>query len=287
MRRGWSLPALCLALVAGFLTACSGGGGDDPVRLRVLAGPELAVLAPLLGELKEETGVDLRLDLRADAETKAPDRGRYDLAWLSSDSYLRLTGKNAVRGLQRTPTMTSPVVIGLKPDAARRLQARVPGSRLSWADLADAAATGTVRFGMADPGHAGSGLAALVGVATAAAAPEPRCAPRTSPATGCAASAPARPSPPTPAPPSSRPTPTTRTRRTPSSRTSPICSPSTPPAASTTVWRSSVPWTARSWRTSRCSCWTLPGAPRTTRSRSGCGATRCSGRSCGTHCAVP
>ncbi|MFF7485161.1 substrate-binding domain-containing protein [Streptomyces luteogriseus] len=169
MRRGWSLPALCLALVAGFLTACSGGGGDDPVRLRVLAGPELAVLAPLLGELKEETGVDLRLDLRADAETKTPDRGRYDLAWLSSDSYLRLTGKNAVRGLQRTPTMTSPVVIGLKPDAARRLHAEVPGSRLSWADLADAAATGTVRFGMADPGHAGSGLAALVGVATAAA----------------------------------------------------------------------------------------------------------------------
>ncbi|MGW6541389.1 substrate-binding domain-containing protein [Streptomyces massasporeus] len=169
MRRGWSLPALCLALVAGLLTACSGDGGGDTVRLRVLAGPDLAVLAPLLGELKDETGVDLRLEHRADAETRAPDRGRYDLAWLSSDSYLRLTDKNTVRGLQRTPTMTSPVVIGLKPDVARRLRTQAPGSRLSWADIADAAATGTVRFGMADPGHAGSGLAALVGVATAAA----------------------------------------------------------------------------------------------------------------------
>ncbi|MFJ5727914.1 vWA domain-containing protein [Streptomyces paradoxus] len=169
MRRGWGLPALCLALVAGLLTACSGDGGDDTVRLRVLAGPELAVLTPLLGELKDETGVDLRLEPRADAETRAPDRGRYDLAWLSSDSSLRLTEKEAVRGLQRTPTMTSPVVIGLKPDVARRLRAQVPGSRLSWADIADAAATGTVRFGMADPRHAGSGLAALVGVATAAA----------------------------------------------------------------------------------------------------------------------
>ncbi|MFD5946774.1 substrate-binding domain-containing protein [Streptomyces collinus] len=169
MRRGAGLPALCLVLVASLLTACSGGDGDDPVRLRVLAGPDLAVLAPLLGELRDETGVDLRMEHRADAETKAPDRGRYDLAWLSSDSYLRLTDKNATRGLQRTPTMTSPVVIGLKPEVARQVRARVPGARLTWADIADAAATGRVRFGMADPRHAGSGLAALVGVATAAA----------------------------------------------------------------------------------------------------------------------
>ncbi|MGW0471236.1 substrate-binding domain-containing protein [Streptomyces coeruleorubidus] len=169
MRRGAGLLALCVALVTTLLTACSGGDGDDPVRLRVLAGPDLAVLGPLLGELKDETGVDLRLDHRADAETKTPDSDRYDLAWLSSDRYLRLTDKNATRGWQRTPTMTSPVVIGLKPGVARKLRAQVPGSRLTWADIADAAATGTVRFGMADPRHAGSGLAALVGVATAAA----------------------------------------------------------------------------------------------------------------------
>jgi Ca-activated chloride channel family protein len=156
-------------LVTSLITACSGGDGDAPVRLRVLAGPDLAVLAPLLDEMRNETGVDLRLEHRADAETRTPDRGRYDLAWLSSDRYLRLTDKNATRGLQRTPTMTSPVVIGLKPEVARQVRARVPGARLTWADIADAAATGTVRFGMADPRQAGSGLAALVGVATAAA----------------------------------------------------------------------------------------------------------------------
>jgi Ca-activated chloride channel family protein len=169
MRRGAGLLALCLALVATLLTACSGGADDDTVRLRVLAGPDLAVLGPLLGELKDDTGVELRLDHRADAETKTPDRDRYDLAWLSSDRYLRLTDRHAIQGLQRTVTMTSPVVIGLKPKVARELRARVPGSRLTWADIADAAATGTVHFGMADPRHAGSGLAALVGVATAAA----------------------------------------------------------------------------------------------------------------------
>ncbi|MET9388914.1 VWA domain-containing protein [Streptomyces sp. NPDC006624] len=169
MRRGPGLLALCLALVAALLTACSGDGGDDTVRLRVLAAPDLAELGPLLDELKQETGVELRLEDRADAETRPPDRDTYDLAWLSSDRYLRLTDKNATRGLQRTSTMTSPVVIGLRPDVARRLRAQVPGSRLTWADIADAAATGTVRFGMADPRNAGSGLAALVGVATAAA----------------------------------------------------------------------------------------------------------------------
>ncbi|MDO0915355.1 VWA domain-containing protein [Streptomyces sp. DT2A-34] len=160
---------LSLALVTAVLTACSGDDADEPVRLRVLASPDLAVLTPLLGELKEETGVDLRLDFRPDAETKAPDRARYDLAWLSSDRYLRLTAKSAVQGLQRTATMTSPVVIGLEPDVASKLRAGVPGGRLTWADIADAAATGTVRFGMADPRRSASGLAALVGVATAAA----------------------------------------------------------------------------------------------------------------------
>ncbi|WEH40027.1 substrate-binding domain-containing protein [Streptomyces sp. AM 2-1-1] len=169
MRRGAGLLALCLTLVATLLTACSDGEGEETVRLRVLASPDLAVLTPLLGDLLEETGVDLRLDTRADAETRTPDPDRHDLAWLSSDRYLRLTDTTAIRGVQRTSTMLSPVVVGLRPDVARKLRARVPGGRLTWADIADAAATGTVRFGMADPHHAGSGLAALVGVATAAA----------------------------------------------------------------------------------------------------------------------
>ncbi|WP_299531822.1 VWA domain-containing protein [uncultured Streptomyces sp.] len=169
MKRRTGLPALCLALVTTLLTACSGGGTDDTVRLRVLAAPDLAVLAPLLDDLRDETGVDLRLEPRADAETAPLDRDAYDLAWLSSDRYLRLTDRTATRGMLRTPTMSSPVVVGMEPEVARKLRAGVPGGRLSWADIADAAAGGTVRFGMADPRHAGSGLAALVGVATAAA----------------------------------------------------------------------------------------------------------------------
>ncbi|MFJ1970988.1 substrate-binding domain-containing protein [Streptomyces sp. NPDC087903] len=167
------LLTLCLVLVAGLVTACTGDGDGthDRVRLRVLASPELAVLAPLLGELKKATGVELDLDLRATAESaRLPSaHAGHDLAWLSSDRYLRLRDKRSTQRVQRTPTMTSPVVVGLAPQVARTLRANVPGGRLTWADIADAAATGAVRFGMADPRHAGSGLAALVGVATAAA----------------------------------------------------------------------------------------------------------------------
>ncbi|MFL4909076.1 hypothetical protein ACJ6WF_39230 [Streptomyces sp. MMS24-I2-30] len=169
--------ALCLALVAlwSALTACS-GGRQQTTTLKVLASPELADMRPILGELEHDTGVRLDLDYRAanDAdELLLGGRHGYDLAWLSSDRYLRLKLKQAggagTAAPLSTPVMSSPVVVGLTPDVARRLRQQVPGGRLSWADIADAAATGRVHFGMVDPRDAGSGLVALVGVATAAA----------------------------------------------------------------------------------------------------------------------
>jgi Ca-activated chloride channel family protein len=65
--------------------------------------------------------------------------------------------------------MASPVVVGVKPAVAKALRDASPDHQISWADLADAAGAGTLRFGMADPRQSGSALAALVGVATAAA----------------------------------------------------------------------------------------------------------------------
>jgi Ca-activated chloride channel family protein len=62
--------------------------------------------------------------------------------------------------------MLSPIVVGMKRAAVERLAADGP---ISWADIAAGAAAGELRFGMADPRRSGSGLAALVGVATAAA----------------------------------------------------------------------------------------------------------------------
>ncbi|WP_405545528.1 VWA domain-containing protein [Streptomyces phaeochromogenes] len=178
MRRGRWVLALSLTLTLTLtVTACS-GDDDEKTTLRVLAGPDLAVLEPLLDELRDETGVELDMDYRADADTgddlvpgtgTGKGGGGHDLAWLSTDRSFRLRHKDTAQRLLRTPTMLSPVVVGLRPDVARELRAKSPEGRLSWADIADAAATGTVRFGMADPRQTGSGLAALVGVATAAA----------------------------------------------------------------------------------------------------------------------
>ncbi|MBQ0849396.1 substrate-binding domain-containing protein [Streptomyces sp. BH-SS-21] len=171
--------ALAVTLTLSLTAACSGAGDEDPTTLRVLAGPDLAVLEPLLDELRSETGVELKMDYRADADTgeelaaagasTAKGGGGHEAAWLSTDRSFQLRHKDIARGLLRTPTMLSPVVVGLRADAARALHAKSPGTQLSWADLADAAATGTLRFGMADPRRTGTGLAALVGVATAAA----------------------------------------------------------------------------------------------------------------------
>ncbi|MFF3482275.1 substrate-binding domain-containing protein [Streptomyces sp. NPDC002701] len=189
MRRPLGVLALCLGLT--LATAACSGDDEDRTTLRVLAGPDLAVLEPLLDELRSETGVELAMDYRADADTGEAltgagrngggqsdggqsdgvqgGGGRYELAWLSTDRSFRLHHQDAARGMARTPTMLSPVVVGLRPEAARALRAESGGPRLTWADIADAAATGTVRFGMADPRQTGTGLAALVGVATAAA----------------------------------------------------------------------------------------------------------------------
>jgi Ca-activated chloride channel family protein len=64
--------------------------------------------------------------------------------------------------------MLSPVVVGVSKPAARRLQ--IAQRSVSWADLAQLASAGELRFAMGDPRHTGDGLAALIGVASATAA---------------------------------------------------------------------------------------------------------------------
>ncbi|MFC9911005.1 substrate-binding domain-containing protein [Streptomyces sp. NPDC127197] len=164
--------SLTLALLAGLTTSCT--RNEDPVTLRVLASPELADVAPLLDELEEDTGVELEMEYEAntDLEGQYPGGPAYDLAWLASDRSFLLRVQDSEGRLPRpesTPIMRSPVVVGLEPDVAEKLSEAAPEGRISWADVADAAADGTVRFGMADPRRSDTGRAALVGVATAAA----------------------------------------------------------------------------------------------------------------------
>ncbi|MCE6999930.1 substrate-binding and VWA domain-containing protein [Saccharothrix sp. S26] len=153
-------PAVVLvtfAVLAGCTTA-----KPDPVTLTVLASSELADLGPVLADLRRDTGVELKLDprgtVRASEELAAGVD--HDLAWPATNRYLRLTGADVPLS---TSIMVSPLVLGVKVGKADALR------DASWADVASRAAAGELRFGMADPRVSGSGMAALIGVATAAA----------------------------------------------------------------------------------------------------------------------
>ncbi|CAM3639033.1 VWA domain-containing protein [Kibdelosporangium persicum] len=168
------LLVLCVVLAVG---ACTAPAPTTPpaTTLRVLASSELADMQPLLDDLRRDTGIELVLDYQgsvAAADSLAAGDHRHDLAWLSSERYFHLklqaTRNTRPRPLS-TKIMSSPVVIGVRPKTAELLRREAPDPRLSWADIADAAAVGRVRFGMADPSRTNSGLSALIGVATAAA----------------------------------------------------------------------------------------------------------------------
>ncbi|MGW6425067.1 substrate-binding domain-containing protein [Nocardia sp. NPDC055053] len=163
-----------LCVVLGLVTACE-SESSPRATLRVLASSELTDMRPLLEELRRDTGIELVLDHRGTIDaTQALEPGRYqhDVAWLSTDRYFELTSKQRGYGGKVPLTrrfMFSPLAIGVKPRIAESLRSSAGDRQLSWADLADRAAAGMLRFGMADPRHAASGLSALVGVATAAA----------------------------------------------------------------------------------------------------------------------
>ncbi|MDT3400095.1 VWA domain-containing protein [Streptomyces sp. B1866] len=167
--------ALALLAAAVLATASCSSDGRKSVTLDVLASSELADLGPLLDDLRHDTGVTLHMDYQGTVDASdalTPGHYRHDLAWLSSDRWLRLrlAASGSRTGLPlSTRTMMSPLVIGMRRAAAERLRHASPDGRISWADVAAAAATGSFRYAMADPRHTNSGLSALVGVATAAA----------------------------------------------------------------------------------------------------------------------
>ncbi len=151
-----------MLLVAALLAGCT-GGAPETTTLTVLAGAELADLAPVLADLRRDTGVELRVEyrptLRAGEELARGGTG-YDLAWLSSNRYLKLRGAELPLS---TSVMLSPLVMGVKAGKAAQLR------DASWADVAQRAGAGELTYVMADPRVSGAGLSALIGVATAAA----------------------------------------------------------------------------------------------------------------------
>jgi Ca-activated chloride channel family protein len=166
--------ALTLALVLA-VAGCTGGDGEPeeplpPGTLRVLAGSELRDVQPLLGKLRQATGVNLKLDYAGTLEgaERLASGERYDLAWFSSARYLSLLSAKDGKGrpVASERTMLSPVVLGVKQSVAARF-GWGGGKAVTWADIAARAKAGELRYGMTNPAASNSGFSALVGVATA------------------------------------------------------------------------------------------------------------------------
>ncbi|MFJ9107077.1 substrate-binding domain-containing protein [Streptomyces sp. NPDC102283] len=180
LRRAF-LPLLAAALIAP-LAACTtdrddgrdtGRGGDDgrprTGTVRVLASSELSDMEPLLEKAREATGITVRptwagtLDAVERLASGKAD-GAFDAVWLSSNDYLRLDPEAARRIASETPLMASPVALGVRPAAVRRLG--WDAGTVSWAQVHRAVAAGDLTYGMTDPSRSNSGFAALISVAS-------------------------------------------------------------------------------------------------------------------------
>ncbi|GAA2243649.1 hypothetical protein GCM10010430_26730 [Kitasatospora cystarginea] len=139
--------------------------------LRVLAGSELQDMAPVLEEARKATGVTVQFAWTgsldgADTVSSGKADGKYDAVWFPSDHYLRLDGTGRSKLVSETPVMVSPVAVGVRSGMLGEL-GWGDGSQVTWRQLGDAAASGRLTYGMADPSRSNSGFSALVAVASA------------------------------------------------------------------------------------------------------------------------
>ncbi|MFI2030297.1 vWA domain-containing protein [Streptomyces buecherae] len=169
---------LALALAAG----CSGsdGGSDDdgddngkrraPGTLRVLASSELSDLSSVLKDAERATGVKIEPTWTGTldgAQTVASGRadGTYDAVWLASNDYLRLLTGEQKKIRTETPIVSSPVALGVREAAVKRLGWQ-PG-RVTWSDVHKAVTDGKLTYGMTDPVRSNSGYSALIALTSA------------------------------------------------------------------------------------------------------------------------
>ncbi|MFD0257065.1 VWA domain-containing protein [Kitasatospora indigofera] len=173
-----------LAGLAVLVAGCTSAGpgpvrtSGDPVAptaragvLRVLAGSELQDMAPVLEEARKATGVSVQFAWTgsldgADAVSSGRADGKYDAVWFPSDHYLRLDDGGKAKLATESPVMVSPVAVGVRTSVLGDL-GWGDGSKVTWAQVADAASAGKLSYGMADPTRSNSGFSALVAVASA------------------------------------------------------------------------------------------------------------------------
>lgn len=160
------------------LTGCSGGStgtdtaklADGPNVLRVIAGSEVSDMAPILADLKNETGVEIKLDYTGTLEgtqnvASGATKGKYDASWFPSNRYLALLDGGPASVKKEEKIMSSPVVLGVKPAVASALGWDKESP--TWQDIVEAVKAKKLTYGMTSPVSSNSGFSALIGAATA------------------------------------------------------------------------------------------------------------------------
>ena len=162
---------LCFTLLfALILAACGQQDGDAPVldpahTFRILAGSELKDVADLVTAYGKTQGMDIVFEYTGtlDAVDRLAEAHTFDAVWISHGKYLQLVP--AVKGQIKSSekTMYSRVVLGVKPDVAKRL-GWVSG-QTGWQDVIKAAKAGEFHFAMTNPTSSNTGFVALAGLA--------------------------------------------------------------------------------------------------------------------------
>lgn len=164
--RRLAVTAIAAATVATSLVSCS----SEPDTLRVLAGSEVKDMAPVLEEMADKIGVQLEFEYMGTLDgTEAllgGDRGKWDATWFPSNRYLSLFPEGASVIAKSESIMRSPIVLGLKPEAATAL-GWGGTTQPSWADVVAAVREGRLSYGMTSPISSNSGFTTLVQMTTA------------------------------------------------------------------------------------------------------------------------
>ncbi|MEV6521442.1 substrate-binding domain-containing protein [Longispora sp. NPDC051575] len=172
--RAWWRAGLAALLLVGVCAVRGDGAVEGPAgepwTLRVLAGDELADLAPVLDRAAAATGVTVRFGHAGSREiarrvVTGRDLDGYDAVWPASDDYLTVSPGAMGRLGARTQITSSPVILGLRTSVARQLGWDT--RPVSWSDIAAAGGAHRFGFAMSDPHDSHSAVSALLGAATA------------------------------------------------------------------------------------------------------------------------
>lgn len=141
--------------------ASQGKKSNNPV-LNIVAGSELKDLKSMVEGFGPEIGATVKFTFLGTLES-VDNMEKYDMAWLSSDSYAKLLKPDVIKASDKT--MYSPVILGVRTEKAKELgwDQKQP----SWKDIAKAVGDKKITFAMTNPTTSNTGFSALMGVAAA------------------------------------------------------------------------------------------------------------------------